>query len=122
VKEKFESDFFFLNRFPFDEKPFYVMRNDKEPKFARSTDMIYRGIELSSGGQREHRHKNLMENIKYKKMNPKLVEWFTQFFKYGACSHGGFCIGIERLTMQILGLDNIREAVLFPRDPQRLTP
>src|SRR3990172_4089739 len=122
VKEKHKSDFFFLNRFPFDEKPFYVMRNDSDKKFARSTDMIYRGVELSSGGQREHRYDKLMDNIKYKKMNPKLVEWFTQFFKYGACSHGGFCIGIERLTMQILGLDNIREAVLFPRDPQRLTP
>jgi len=122
VKEKHKSDFFFLNRFPFDEKPFYVMRNDSDKKFARSTDMIYRGVELSSGGQREHRYDKLMDNIKYKKMNPKLVEWFTQFFKYGACPHGGFCIGIERITMQLLGLDNIREAVLFPRDPQRLTP
>jgi aspartyl-tRNA synthetase len=122
VKEKHKSDFFFLNKFPFDEKPFYVMRNDADKKHARSTDLIYRGVELSSGGQREHRHDKLMDNIRYKKMNPKLLEWFTQFFRYGACSHGGFCIGIERLTMQLLGLDNIREAVLFPRDPQRLTP
>ena len=122
VKEKYKHDFFFLNRFPFAEKPFYVMRNDAEPKYARSTDLIYRGIELSSGGQREHRYPKLMDNVKAKKMNPKLVEWFTQFFKYGACPHGGFCIGVERITMQLLGLDNVRETVLFPRDTERLTP
>jgi aspartyl-tRNA synthetase len=98
------------------------MRIDTDKKYARSTDMIYRGVELSSGGEREHRHKNLMENLKEKKMNPKLVNWFTDFFKFGACPHGGFCIGVERITMQILGLENVREAVLFPRDPDRLTP
>ncbi|MEM4248007.1 MAG: aspartate--tRNA(Asn) ligase [Candidatus Nanoarchaeia archaeon] len=122
VKQKFKHDFFFLNRFPFEEKPFYVMRIDKEPKYARSTDLIYRGVELSSGGEREHRHKNLMENIKEKKMSPKSINWFTDFFKFGACPHGGFCIGIERMTMQLLGLENVREATLFPRDPERLTP
>jgi len=122
VKDKFKNDFFFLNKFPFEEKPFYVMRDNKDPKYARSTDMIYRGVELSSGGQREHRYEKLMENIKAKSMNPKYVEWFTQFFRFGACPHGGFCIGIERITMQLLGLDNIREAVLFPRDTERLTP
>ena len=122
IKQKFKHDFFFLNRFPFEEKPFYVMRNDNDPKYARSTDMIYRGVELSSGGEREHRHKNLMENLKEKKMNPKLVNWFTDFFRYGSVPHGGFCIGIERITMQLLGLENIREATLFPRDPERLTP
>jgi aspartyl-tRNA synthetase len=122
VKQKFKSDFFFLNRFPFEEKPFYVMKVDKDPKYARSTDLIYRGVELSSGGQREHRYENIMKNVKEKKMNPKLVNWFTDFFRFGACPHGGFCIGVERLTMQILGLENIRDAVLFPRDTERLTP
>ncbi len=122
VREKHKHSFFFLNRFPFEEKPFYVMRMDKDLKYARSTDLIYRSVELSSGGQREHRYENLMKNIKEKKMNPKLVNWFTEFFKYGACPHGGFCIGVERLTMQILGLENIRETVLFPRDTERLTP
>ncbi len=122
IKEKYKHNFFFLNRFPFEEKPFYVMRMDEDPKYARSTDLIYRGVELSSGGEREHRYKNLMDNIKEKNMRPKLISWFTDFFKYGACSHGGFCIGVERITMQILGLENIREAVLFPRDPERLTP
>ncbi len=122
VKEKYNNDFFFLNRFPFEEKPFYVMRIDEAPKYARSTDLIYRGVELSSGGQREHRYKNLMDNIKAKKMNPGLVTWFTQAFKYAAPPHGGFCIGMERMTMQILRLENIREAALFPRDTERLTP
>jgi len=122
VMEKYKSNFFFLNRFPFEEKPFYVMRNDKDPKYARSTDMIYRGVELSSGGQREHRYDNLMKNVKEKKMNPKSVSWFTDFFRFGSAPHGGFCIGIERITMQLLNLENIREAVLFPRDPDRLIP
>lgn len=122
VREKHKHNFFFLNRFPFAEKPFYVMKNNKEPKYARSTDLIYRGLELSSGGQREHRYKNLIENVKEKNMNAKAIAWFTDFFKYGACPHGGFCIGIERITKQLLGLENVREATLFPRDPERLTP
>ncbi|MFH1630841.1 MAG: aspartate--tRNA(Asn) ligase [Candidatus Aenigmatarchaeota archaeon] len=123
VKEKFRSDFFFVNRFPFAHKPFYVMRYDDDPQWARSTDLIHSsGIELSSGGQREHRYDKLMEQVNLKSMTPASVSWFTEFFKYGAPPHGGFAIGIERLTMTLLNLPNIREAVLFPRDPERLTP
>ena len=120
VKKKYNHDFYFINRFPFKAKPFYVMRVDKEPKWARSVDLIYRGVEQSSGGQREHRYDNLMQNVKEK--NIKSVEWFTKFFAYGAPSHGGFNLGVERLTMQLLELSNIREATLFPRDPERLAP
>lgn len=122
VKEKYKSDFFFVNRFPFAVKPFYVMRVDEDPQWARSVDMIYKGIELSSGGQREHRYDKLIEQVKEKKMNVDSVDWFTKFFKYGAPTLGGFCIGIERLTMQMLDVKNIREVVLFPRTPERLLP
>jgi len=122
AKKKYNSEIFFLNKFPFAEKPFYVMQDDDEPEYARSTDMIYRGLELSSGGQREHRYERLIENVKAKQMNLKSVEWFTKFFAFGVPPHGGFGIGVERLTMQLLGLANVREAVLFPRDPDRLTP
>jgi len=123
VKEKYKSDFFFVNRFPFKEKPFYVMRYDDDPQWARSTDLMHSsGVELSSGGQREHRYDKLIDQIKIKGMKISSVEWFTNFFKYGAPPHGGFAIGIERLTMVLLNLPNIREAVLFPRDPERLTP
>jgi nondiscriminating aspartyl-tRNA synthetase len=122
VKKKFGHDFFFLNRFPFKKKPFYVMRVDDDPRWARSVDMVYRGLEMSSGGQREHRYDKLMEQVKTKKMDPKGVEWFTQHFRYSAPPHGGFCIGIERITQQLLDIKNIRDAVLFPRTPERLLP
>lgn len=122
VKENYDSDFFFINRFPFALKPFYVMRVDEEPKYARSVDLIYKGLEMSSGGQREHRHKELIRNIKEKKLDLDNFSWFTNFFKYGAPPMGGFCLGIERFTMKLLNLDNIREAVLFTRDPDRLLP
>ncbi|MBI4896112.1 MAG: aspartate--tRNA(Asn) ligase [Candidatus Aenigmarchaeota archaeon] len=122
VKEKFNSDIFFVNKFPFEEKPFYVMRYEDDPRWARSTDMIFKGVELSSGGQREHRYHELIRQVHEKKISPESVAWFTDFFKYGVPPHGGFAIGIERLTMQFLNLTNVREAVLFPRDTKRLSP
>lgn len=122
VKEKFGSDFFFVNRFPFAEKPFYVMRVDKDPTWARSIDLIYRGVELSSGGQREHRHEKIISQAREKKMTLESIKWFSDAFKYGVPPHGGFSIGIERLTMQLLDLPNVREAALFPRDVDRLVP
>ncbi len=121
VKEKYKSDIYFINKFPFDVKPFYVMREEGTP-WARSIDLEYKGVEMSSGGQREHRHDKLLEQIKEKKMDPSKLEWFTKFFRYGAPTMGGFSIGIERLTMQILNLENVRQAVLFPRDTERLVP
>lgn len=122
VQKKYKSEFWFINRFPFKKKPFYVMRVDDAPEFARSVDLYFKDIEMSSGGQRENRYTDLMNNVKEKKMDPKKVEWFTKFFKYGVPPHGGFGLGIERLTQVLLGLENIREAVLFARDPERLTP
>lgn len=122
VKEKTGSDFFFMNRFPFNVKPFYVMRVDDDPQWARSVDLVYRGMELSSGGQREHRHAKLIEQVKYKGMKESDIAWFTDNFKYGVPPHGGFALGIERTIMQLLGIENIREACLFPRAPDRLKP
>lgn len=115
------TEFYFLNKFPFKQKPFYVRKEDNS-EYARSTDLYYKGIEMSSGGQRENRHDNIMENLKAKHINPKSVEWFTKFFKYGIPTHGGFGLGIERITMVLLELENIREAVLFPRDTERVVP
>lgn len=122
VKETLNSEFYFINRFPSKIKPFYVMRNDAEPQWARSVDLNFKGLELSSGGQREHRYEQLMENVKTKGMKASEVEWFTQFFQYGVPPHGGFAIGIERLTMSLLNVENVRDCVLFPRDPERLVP
>jgi len=122
VREKLKTEFYFVNRFPSRIKPFYVMKNDADPRWARSVDLNFKGMELSSGGQREHRYEKLMENVKNKGMNASEVEWFTQFFQYGVPPHGGFAIGIERLTMSLLNIENVRDCVLFPRDPERLVP
>ncbi|MEM2378153.1 MAG: amino acid--tRNA ligase-related protein, partial [Candidatus Korarchaeum sp.] len=120
VKEEYDSDFFFVNRFPFKVKPFYVMKEDET--WARSVDLLYKGLELSSGGQREHRYDVLMSQIKEKGLDPGGLEWFTKFFAYGAPPHGGFAIGIERLLMKMLDLSSVKEASLFPRDPDRILP
>jgi len=121
VKKYPGSDFYFLNKFPFAAKPFYVYCEEGE-EYARSTDLYFRGVEMSSGGQREHRYEKLMKNVKERGMTEKSVEWFTKFFKFGVSSHGGFALGIERITMILLGIENVREVVLFPRDPGRLSP
>ncbi|MFX1511033.1 MAG: aspartate--tRNA(Asn) ligase [Promethearchaeota archaeon] len=120
IKDNYDQDFLFVNRFPFAKKPFYVMRVDEDPQWARSVDLIFRGLEQSSGGQREHRYKQLIANAKEKDMRE--ISWFTEHFKYGAPPHGGFCLGIERMTQALLKIQNIRETALFPRDPERLEP
>jgi len=123
IKNKYNSDFYFFNGFPHKIKPFYVMEGSLgNEQWAKSVDLNFRGMELSSGGQREHRYDNIIKNIKERGMSLESVEWFTKFFKYGAPPHGGFAIGIERLTQVLLNLQNIREAVLFPRDTERTTP
>jgi len=122
VKTKTGSDFFFLNRFPSAVKPFYVMRVDEEPAYARSVDLVYKGLELSSGGQREHRYDKIISQITERGYSTKGLEWFTEPFRYGVPPHGGYSFGIERFTAYLLGIENIKEAALFPRDPDRLMP
>lgn len=122
VKKEFGSDFFFVNRFPSKVKPFYVMHVDDDPRYARSVDMMYKGLELSSGGQREHRYPRIIEQIREKGMDGEALKWFTEPFRYGAPPHGGFSLGIERFTAQMLNIGSIKEAALFPRDPERLQP
>ncbi len=122
VKKEYGSDFFFVDGFPFSVKPFYVTKFEKDPLWARSVDMIFRGIEISTGGQREHRYEILKRQAEEKKLSPRSVDWFIKFFKYGAPTLGGFSIGIERFTMQLLGIQNVREVTLFPRTPERLVP
>jgi nondiscriminating aspartyl-tRNA synthetase len=122
VQKRYGAEFYFFNRFPSAIKPFYVMRVDEDPEWARSVDMNFKGLELSSGGQREHRYEKIIAQVKEKGMTPEHIAWFTEFFKYGAPPHGGFAIGIERFTKELLNLENVREAALFPRAPERLEP
>jgi aspartyl-tRNA synthetase len=121
VKKKYKSDFYFLTNFPWNLEvcKFYWMRNGD---VGRGADLEYRGQELTTGSQREHRHEKIVEQIKEKGLDPKDFEYYLHPFKYGAPPHGGFGLGIDRLVMYILGLKNVREAVLFPRDTERLTP
>ena len=122
VEEKYKSQFFFINRFPSDIKPFYVMKVDEDPKWARSVDFMLKDLELSSGGQREHRYEKIIQQIKEKGLNLNALKWFTEVFRYGVPPHGGFSLGIERFTMKLLNLKNIKEAVLFPRYVTRCLP
>jgi aspartyl-tRNA synthetase len=122
VQEKYKTDAFFINRFPSKAKPFYVMRVDDDPQWARSVDFVYRDLEQSSGGQREHRYDKIMQQLKEKQVDPEGMKWFTEPFKYGVPPHGGFCLGIERFTMALLRKENLRETTLFPRTPERLLP
>jgi len=98
------------------------MRVDEEPTWARSIDLIFKGVEMSSGGQREHRYEKIIEQIKGKNMSVKTLEWFTEVFRYGVPTMGGFSLGFERFTQMLLDLANVREATLFPRDTERLVP
>ena len=122
VLEKHGAEAFFMNRYPSKVKPFYVMRVDEEPIWARSVDFLYKGIEQSSGGQREHRYGKIIEQMKEQNVNREGMKWFTDPFKFGVPPHGGFCLGIERFTMALLGKENIKETTLFPRTPERLLP
>jgi aspartyl-tRNA synthetase len=118
--ELFPDTIVFVHDWPLSGKPFYIMPKEKE--LSTGFDAIYNGAEISSGGQRIHIPELLVKRLKAKKLNPKDFKSYIDSFRYGAPPHAGWGVGLERLTMQILGLNNIREAVLFPRDRDRLTP
>lgn len=119
-KEYLESEFLFVTDYPRSKRPMYTL--PKGELFTHSFDLIFRGLEITTGGQRIHSYKELIENIKYKGLNPSNFSSYTEIFKYGVPPHGGLAIGLERLTAQIIGLNNVREATLFPRDKTRITP
>ncbi len=119
VQKKYKTPAYFLTKFPYSLKPFYIMTDGQA---SRGFDFEYRGLELASGGQREHRVEVLKQQIKGKGLKQDDFEFYLDAFKYGMPSHGGFGMGVDRLTQSILQLENIREAILFPRDPGRLQP
>ncbi len=110
----------FIEEWPVEEKPFYIM--PKNSKISKGFDLEYGGRELASGGQRIHDPELLKKRISECGMDPKNFEFYINSFKYGSPPHSGWSVGLERLTMAICGLDNIREACLFPRDRERLKP
>lgn len=122
VKKKYKHDFVFLTEFPWAAKPFYTYKKADEPEWTMSYDLIYKGVEIVSGGQREHRYDMLMKQVNEKGVTPKLIQWYIDMFKYGVPPHGGQAFGLDRIVKQFLDLENVREAVMYPRDPDRLAP
>lgn len=122
IKEKFGHDFVFLTEFPWRVAQFYHMRKNDEPEWTNRADLLFKGLEICTLAQREHRYPILLAQVKEKGLNPKDFEFYLNFFRYGVPPHGGAGIGLERIVMQLLDLKNIREAVLLPRTPERLVP
>ncbi|NYZ79787.1 aspartate--tRNA(Asn) ligase [Candidatus Micrarchaeota archaeon] len=120
VKKKFKSDFVFLTEFPYDARSFYIMKKDEKTSFGY--DLIYKGLEITSGGQREHHYETLVKQVKEKGLDPNSIKDYGEMFKYGVPPHGGFGLSPTRVVMQMLNLENVREATFLPRDTDRLTP
>jgi len=120
IKKETGSDFVFVYGYYTRKKPFYVYPNSQNPEFNEGLDLLCRGLEWISGGRRINDYNQLMEHVKIWEMDPNKIKMFLEAFKYGAPPEGGFAFGAERMTMQILGLKNIREASMFPRDMNRI--
>lgn len=120
VKEETGSDFVYVHGYPTRQKPFYVYPDPERPEFNEGMDLLCRGVEWLSGGRRINDYEQLMEHVKLWNMDLEKVSMFLEAFRYGAPPEGGFAFGAERMTMQILGLKNIREASMFPRDMNRI--
>ncbi|MFB6128539.1 MAG: aspartate--tRNA(Asn) ligase [Halorhabdus sp.] len=116
------GEHYFITDWPSEIKPFYIKDHDDDPELSTGFDMMHPSMELVSGGQREHRHDHLVEGFEQQGLDPGAFEYYTKMFKYGMPPHAGWGLGAERLVMTMLGLENIREAVIFPRDRQRLSP
>ncbi|MGD1060118.1 MAG: aspartate--tRNA(Asn) ligase [Methanomassiliicoccales archaeon] len=115
------NDLYWIIEYPEEAKPFYIMEKDGTP-FSCSFDLDYRGQEIASGGQREHRYGPLVERMRKKGLDPESFQFYLDSFAYGMPPHGGWGLGLERLVQKMLGLPNIRETILFPRDRYRLVP
>ncbi len=120
AKEKYNSDFIFVTKFPFEARPFYHMLD--ENGLTKSYDLLFKGVEITTGAIREHRVDILTKQIIEKEIDPKSLQFYLEFFKYGCPPHGGFAIGIARMMMEIFEIDNIREATFIYRGPTRLNP
>ena len=122
AKEVWGSDSVFVTHYPGRKRPFYTMDDPEDPRYTLSFDLLFRGVEITTGGQRIHNYGQQVEKLKARGMEPEDFSGYLLFHKHGAPPHGGLGIGLERLTMQLCGLDNIRRASLFPRDRTRLEP
>lgn len=121
-KEEYGADFVFVTHYPSKKRPFYAMDDPADPTYTLSFDLLYHGLEITTGGQRIHDYQMLLDKIEKRGMTTEGMEQYLAVFKYGMPPHGGLGIGLERLTMKLVGEDNVRETTLFPRDLSRLEP
>lgn len=122
VKEKYSSDLFFLTEFPWSVAQFYHMRKEGDKSVTYRADLIFKGLEITTLAQREHRHDILIRQAVEKGLDPEKFAFYLDFFRYGVPPHGGSGTGLERIVKQILNLENVAEATLLPRTPERLRP
>lgn len=121
AKKTHQSDFVFLTHYPTSVRPFYALPSS-DPQYTESFDLIFKGLEIATGGQRIHDHAELVASIKRHHLNPDDFKHYLDIFKLGMPPHGGWGLGSERIAQKVLGLDSVKEAILFPRDVKRLTP
>ena len=122
AKEEWGADFVFVTHYPSKKRPFYAMDDPEDERYTLSFDLLFRGLEVTTGGQRIHDYQMLLEKLEKRGMTEEGLETYLDTFKHGMPPHGGLGIGMERLTMQLLGEENVRETTLFPRDLSRLVP
>ena len=121
-KEEYDSDFVFVTHYPSKKRPFYAMDDPEDGRFTLSFDLLYKGLEITTGGQRIHEYQMILDKMAKRNMDPEDIQDYLMIFKYGMPPHGGLGIGLERLTMKLLDEQNVRETALFPRDVARLNP
>lgn len=121
-KEEYDADFVFVTHYPSKKRPFYAMDDPADEQVTLSFDLLFQGLEITTGGQRIHDYHMLLDKLTKRGMETEGMEHYLAAFKHGMPPHGGLGIGLERLTMQLVGRDNVRETTLFPRDLNRLEP
>ena len=121
-EEEYDADFVFVTHYPSKKRPFYAMDDPDDKTFTQSFDLLFKGLEVTTGGQRIHEYQMLLDKIEAKGMTTEGMDQYLDIFKHGMPPHGGLGIGLERLTMKLIGEDNVRETCLFPRDLSRLEP
>lgn len=122
AKKEFDSDFLFVTHYPSEKRPFYAMDDPADPEYTLSFDLLFRGIEITTGGQRIHDYNEQVAKMRARGMDPADFESYLMAHKYGIPPHGGLGLGLERITMHLLGFKNVRYASMFPRDINRVTP
>jgi nondiscriminating aspartyl-tRNA synthetase len=122
IAERHGHEFAFVTDYPIAVRPFYHMRHAEQPSLTKSFDLLWKGIEITTGAQREHRYEQLLAQAHDKGVEVEPIQYYLDFFRYGAPPHGGFGFGLTRLLMQMLGQDNVREVTFLYRGPNRLEP